>query len=115
MLVRVDPHDATPLYLQIAAGLRRSIAEGEAAGGGQLPTARDLADSLEVNLHTVLRAYQQLRDEGLVEMRRGRGVTVVGKAKPRAELVRLARAFLTAGRRQGIGVAELKTMLEELA
>lgn len=115
MLLRINPHDSTPLYAQIAAGIRRAIAEGEVDSGEQLPTARDLAESLSVNLHTVLRAYQILRDENLVEMRRGRGVTVVQKARSHAELVRLARPLLEAARRYGVDVDELKLLLEELS
>jgi DNA-binding transcriptional regulator YhcF (GntR family) len=115
MLVRINPRDSAPLYAQIAAGIRRTIANGEIEPGEQLPTARDLAASLDVNLHTVLRAYQILRDENLVEIRRGRGVSVVRKARAQAELVRLARPLLEAARRYGVGLEELKLLLEELA
>ncbi len=115
MLLVIDPHDSAPLYAQIAASIRRAIADGEVDPGEQLPTARGLAESLSVNLHTVLRAYQILRDENLVEMRRGRGVTVVRKARSHAELVRLARPLLEAARRYGVGLDELKTLLEGLS
>ncbi|HEX7738164.1 MAG TPA: GntR family transcriptional regulator, partial [Marmoricola sp.] len=49
---------------------------GELGPGDRLPSARPLADSLDVNMHTVLRAYGALRDEGLIELRRGRGAQV---------------------------------------
>src|ERR1043166_7919969 len=97
MIGTVDRDDSLPLHEQVAAELRRAIAEGEAAPGDRLPPARDLAAVLEVNRNTVLRALRTLRDEGLLEFRRGRGVTVV--ATPQAgevtarvyELVRFAR------------------------
>ena len=71
--VKVDRSESTELYEQAAAELRRAIADGEARPGERLPPARDLAAVLGINTNTVLRALRQLRDEGLLEFRRGRG------------------------------------------
>lgn len=76
MLIHLDATSPTPLYAQLVAALRRSIAAGEVAVGDKLPAASDLAVSLGLNRNTVLRAYRELRDGGLVELRRGRGATV---------------------------------------
>ena len=78
MRVKVDRGDPTELHEQVASEIRRAIADGEAAPGERLPPARDLAAVLGVNTNTVLRALRALRDEGLLEFRRGRGVTVAG-------------------------------------
>ena len=75
---RVDPSDTTLLHEQVAAQIRRAIADGEAAPGERLPPARDLAAVIGVNANTVLRALRILRDEGLLEFRRGHGITVAG-------------------------------------
>lgn len=114
MLVRIDSARPEPLHEQIAAQLRRALGQGRLSPGDQLPTARQLALSLDVNMHTVLRAYAALRDEGLVEMRRGRGVTVRG-AGTRARVIELARALLAEAGRQGLALRELKALLEELS
>ncbi|WP_431801451.1 GntR family transcriptional regulator [Microbacterium sp. bgisy203] len=76
MLLRVDPQRSTPLFTQLADAVRTEIVAGRARPGDRLPSAREVAASLDVNLHTVLHAYQVLRDEGLVQMHRGRGAVV---------------------------------------
>lgn len=112
MLVRIDSSSPTPLFEQIAGAVRGQIASGSIVGGEQLPPARDLAASLGVNMHTVLRAYQALRDEGLVELRRGRGVTVI-TAKPteRAHLAALIVEISSQAARLGLGPDEAANLV----
>ena len=74
--VKVDKRDPTDLYEQVAGEIRRAIADGEAKPGERLPPAKDLAAVLGVNTNTVLRSLRVIRDEGLLEFRRGRGITV---------------------------------------
>ena len=80
------------------AEIRRAIAEGEARSGERLPPARDLAAVLGVNANTVFRALRTLRDEGLVEFRRGRGVSVTGIAPERSPVVTKARELVAVAR-----------------
>lgn len=99
MFSRVDYDDPTLLHEQVAAEIRRAIADGEAKPGERLPPAMDLAAVLGVNRNTVLRALRLLREEGLLEFRRGRGITIVGSPEQGAvlaqvkELVRFARQY----------------------
>ena len=112
--VKID-RDASPqLHEQVAAEIRRAIADGEAAPGEKLPPARDLAAVLDVNTNTVLRALRLLRDEGLLEFRRGRGVTVAG-TPPRGEVVARAHELVRFAREQGYRAEELARMIEDLA
>jgi GntR family transcriptional regulator len=76
MLFRVDPTSTVGLAEQIAAAVRGALAGGELAPGDRLPPAREVAAGLDVNVHTVLRGYAALRDEGLIELRRRRGAQV---------------------------------------
>src|SRR5271155_3609992 len=76
--VNVDRSDPLALHDQVAAEIRRAIADGEAGPGDRLPLVKDIAAVLGVNKNTVLRAMHLLRDEGLLEFTRGRGITVAG-------------------------------------
>lgn len=112
MLIRVDPSSPVPLYDQIATAARRAIASGQIDGGDRLPPARTLAATLEVNMHTVLRAYRQLNDEGLVELRRGRGATVIGTdPKGLARLSDTVADLAQQARKLGVGAEEAIGML----
>src|SRR6202035_1721224 len=97
----IDRSDPTLLHDQVAAEIRRAIADGEARPGERLPPARDLAAVLKVNTNTVFRALRLLRDEGLLEFRRGRGITVTGVAPKRSPVIVSARELLRVARRHG--------------
>src|SRR5437763_10499431 len=112
--VKVDKSDPTDLYEQVAGEIRRAIADGEAKPGERLPPARDLAAVLGVNTNTVLRSLRVLRDEGLLEFRRGRGISVAG-TPPRGEVVARAHELVRFAREQGYRAEELVRMLEDLA
>jgi GntR family transcriptional regulator len=113
MDVNVDRSDPLPLHDQVAAQIRRAIADGEAGPGERLPLAKDLAAVLGVNKNTVLRALHLLREEGLLEFRRGRGITVVGTPQRGAVLAR-ARELVEFARRHGFGRDEVIHMIETL-
>jgi DNA-binding transcriptional regulator YhcF (GntR family) len=110
----IDPSSPTPLHEQVAGALRRAIADGEAAPGDRLPPARDLAAVLEVNTNTVLRALRTLRDEGLLEFRRGRRVTITGVAPQRTELINKTRELIALARQQGYKPEELAQIIIQM-
>jgi len=103
MLVKVDGASPVPLSEQIAAQIRAAIARAEVRAGERLPPARELGQALGVNMHTVLRAYSALRDEGVIDLRRGRGAVVRdGVDGARLRLHDLARRFTLEATRQGL-------------
>lgn len=106
--------DSTPLYEQVAAEVRRAIAEGEAKPGERMPLAKDLAKVLGVNTNTVLRALRVLQDEGLLELRRGRGITVAGTPERGAVLAK-ARELVAFARRNGYQPDELIAMIKTVS
>ena len=111
--VNVDRNDPVLLHDQVAAEIRRAIAEGEAEPGERLPLAKDIAAILGVNKNTVLRAMHILRDEGLLEFRRGRGMTVVGEPE-RGLVVSRAREFLALARQYGYRRDDVLKLIQEL-
>jgi GntR family transcriptional regulator len=113
--VKVDHSSPVPLHEQVAATIRRAIADGEAGPGERLPPARDLAAVLGVNANTVFRGLRTLREEGLVEFRRGRGVSVTGIAPQRSPVVAKARELVALARRYGYRPEELAEIIEQVS
>ncbi len=113
-VVKVDRSTGDLLHDQVAGEIRRAIADGEAGPGERLPPAKDLAAVLGVNKNTVLRAFRLLRDEGLLDFTRGRGVTVAGSPQKGA-VVRRVRELVEYAKRQGYPPSEVIAMIERLS
>ena len=111
--VNIDRDDALPLHEQVAAEIRREIACGEVRPGERLPPARDMAAVLGVHPNTVFRALRMLRDENVLEFRRGRGVTVAGQPE-RGIVTAQARELLKLAKRFGFAREDLMSLIERL-
>ncbi len=111
--VKLDPAGTLPLHHQAAAQIRRAIAEGDAKPGERLPPARHLASVMGVNTNTALRALRTLRDEGLLEMRPGRGTRVSGTPQ-RSALQAKALELVELARESGYERAELLALVAQL-
>ena len=109
--VKVDRGDPAHLHEQVAAQIRQAIADGEARPGDRLPPARHLAAVTGVNTNTVLRALRLLRDEGLLELRQGHGVRVVGTPERSALLAKVAE-LVALGQQNGYTRAQLARMID---
>ena len=111
MLIRIDHGDPRPLYEQIELQVRAAIGDGELPPGERLPPARELAEDIGVNVHTVLRAYGSLRDAGLIELRPRRGAVVSAMSPPRQQLAAMARGLVDQAREYGLSPAEIVDLI----
>ena len=111
--VKIDRDAPTLLHDQVAAQIRRAIADGEAKPGERLPSARHLAAVMHVNTNTVLRAVRLLRDEGLLELRSGHGIRVTGTPERGVVLTKVVE-LVQLGRENGYTRSELAQMIESV-
>ena len=113
MLIREEASEPfIPLPFQIAARIRRAIAEGEISAGERLPPVVDFAAELGVNKNTVIKALHILRDEGLLELTRGRGVRVIGSVE-RGVLWSKVDELIALARTQGLRRDEVTSMIHQ--
>jgi len=111
--VKVKRGESMQLHEQVAAEIRRAIADGEAKPGERLPPAKDLAAVIGVNTNTVLRALRELREEGLLDFRRGRGISVAGTPE-RGAILERTRDLLAFARQHGYRREDVVRIIENL-
>ncbi len=120
MLIALDDQDPRPLYEQIVGQVKQQVAAGKLAAGEPLPGVRELADALGVNLHTVHKAYQRLREAGIIDLRLGRRARIAAPRKkaPRHEVeekvVAKLREAVTEARVLGLDAAVFRELEERL-
>lgn len=84
VLISIDSKSGVPFYRQIIEQVKFAIASGHLEPGDRLPTVRQLAVDLSINLNTVIRAYRELEIEGVIETQQGSG-TFVGTKRPKID------------------------------
>src|ERR1700741_158567 len=87
MLFRLNQSSGIPLYVQLIEQVNHAIKRGAIRPGEQLPTIRKLAEDLVMNPNTVARAYRELENEGVLEVRHGSGGFIKESAASRAGLI----------------------------
>lgn len=122
LTVRVDLDSAVPAYRQIVDDLRILLVSGKLAPGTALPSVRRMAVDLGVHFNTIAEAYRTLAEEGWLDLRHGRGATVLKRGAPSAanadrvqEFRRRLRALVAEMRAQGGSAAKLRSELRALA
>ncbi len=92
MFRQLDPRSPIPLYAQIADRIRIAVATVELTPGAALPSVRQLASQLRVNPATVVQAYRELEEAGVVESRQGAGTFVRELSEPKRDAERQREA-----------------------
>jgi len=120
-VLRIDPASSTPLVRQIVDQLRIPLVEGSLKAGTALPPVRRLATDLAVHFNTVAEAYRQLASEGWLDLRQGRGATVVEREAPAPSRRDLSgyrqrlRELVSQMRAQGVSPARISAELKSAA
>ena len=117
MWIRIDSQSGVPIYRQIASQIEQAVLSGVLRAGDKLPGVRELAVELAVNPATVVKAYDELQQGGLIEQPRGRGTFVRGRAvlpdaERRRRLRAAAQALLLETERLGFRPEEAQVELE---
>ena len=110
----IDHASHERLQDQVTFCVRRGVASGELPVGEQLPPAAELAIALSVDRNTVLAAYRQLRDDGVLEFRRGRGARVVTAGPALSSVTEAAQKLIATAREHGLGRVDLIRIIKEL-
>ncbi|OWR28259.1 GntR family transcriptional regulator [Saccharibacillus sp. O23] len=120
MFIELDLQSEVPIYKQLADQLIEGIASGKLSSGQPLPSVRTLAADLGINLHTVNKAYQALKQEGFLEIHRKQGVIVQPGSLPSADeafrerLRRDLRPLAAESAARGMSEDELQELLLSL-
>ena len=120
MHIHLDHHSGEPIYRQIVESIKFDVARGKAVEGDKLPSIRELANELGINMRTVVRAYEELVHAGLAVMQQGRGVFITAPQgtvpiqRRREVLVDLVRRLLSEAKRLGATPSEVQRILQSV-
>lgn len=117
MLIEIDFNSEEALYLQLRNQIIMGIATMELREGDSLPSVRQLAETIGINMHTVNKAYTVLKQEGFVKVDRRRGAVIavnLDKMKALEELKQELLVVLAKSSCKGISRQEVHVLIDEL-
>jgi GntR family transcriptional regulator len=76
MILKIDFHSEIPIYIQLKNQIIQGIAQGDILEGEGLPSVRQLAEDIGINMHTVNKTYNLLKSDGFIKVDRRRGAVV---------------------------------------
>jgi GntR family transcriptional regulator len=94
MALRLNPASGVPLYLQLIEQVKHAIETGAIRAGEQLPSVRQMAEDLVINPNTVARAYRDLEQEEIIELKHGSGAFIRDSMVARSRLMQKAQTVL---------------------
>ncbi|WMC93185.1 GntR family transcriptional regulator [Kineothrix sp. MB12-C1] len=117
MIIEIDFNSDEALYLQLRNQIIIGIATSRIREGEELPSVRQLADDIGINMHTVNKAYTVLKQEGFVKVDRRRGAVIaidVDKMEALGELKRDLKVILARSRCKNISREEVHALIDEV-
>jgi DNA-binding transcriptional regulator YhcF (GntR family) len=119
MFLSINEKDARPIYLQIISQIKEQVGSGILQPDEELPSVRELADSLGINMHTVRSAYLKLRDQGIIVLHLGRRARIarrlpaLGHTKLQADIQLQLKEAVTNALLAGIKPADLRELINQ--
>lgn len=117
MLIEIDFNSEEAIYMQLRNRIIMGIARSEIQEGDTLPSVRQLADHIGINMHTVNKAYTVLKQEGIIQLDRRRGAVIaldIDKLEAVEDMRRQLRIVLAKGRCKNISKEEVHELVEEI-
>ena len=121
MQIHLDHHSGEPIYRQIVEAIKFDVAREKLAEGDRLPSIRELANTLGINMRTVVKAYEELCHAGLAVMQQGRGVFITAPqsllppTRRKQVLQEMIRRLLAEARTLGATPEEVKLLFNQTA
>ena len=117
MYIEIDFHSDEALYLQLRNQIIIGIATSQFQEGDALPSVRQLADTIGINMHTVNKAYSVLKQEGFVKVDRRKGAVIaidIDKMQAREDLKRNMQVLLAKSSCKQISREEVHALIDEI-
>ncbi|MCI8782852.1 MAG: GntR family transcriptional regulator [Dorea sp.] len=117
MLIEIDFNSDEALYIQLQNQIIMGIAMNLIQEGDSLPSVRQLANTVGINMHTVNKAYSILKQEGFIQLDRRRGAVIaidMDKARALLEMKEQLRVLLARGRCKNISKEEVHALVDEI-
>ena len=117
MVIEIDFNSDEAIYMQLRNQIILGIASDQFVEGEALPSVRQLAETIGINMHTVNKAYTVLKQDGFVKVDRRRGAVIalnVDKIRAFKEMQNELRVVLAKGKCQGISCEEIHQLVDEL-
>lgn len=117
MLIKIDFGSTEAIYMQLRNQIIMGIATAEIREGDSLPSVRQLAEEIGINMHTVNKAYAVLREEGIIHLDRRRGAVIaidVNKMQALEDMKRQLKVVLAKGRCKNITKEDVHVLVDEI-
>lgn len=117
MIIKIDFNSNEAIYLQLRNQIIMGIATSEIREGDSLPSVRQLAEEIGINMHTVNKAYAVLREEGIIHLDRRRGAVIaidMNKLKALEDMKEQLRVVLAKGKCKSITKEDVYVLVDEI-